>query len=165
MKDKVSKILVAVDDSKESMDAAEYAVAIAKKHNAVLVALHVLPIWFTEELRDYTESNGVSGGAYIPSVKGRIESYRLEAEENWFNNIRQMGKEKENSIVTTINFSSDVIVPNKSIVAEIVDYAENNNIDLLVIGTRGRSGVRRLLLGSVASGVVTYAHCPVLVIK
>jgi nucleotide-binding universal stress UspA family protein len=34
-----------------------------------------------------------------------------------------------------------------------------------VIGTRGRSGVRRLLLGSVASGVVTYAHCPVLVIK
>jgi len=76
-----------------------------------------------------------------------------------------MGKEKGNGIVTTINFSSDVILSNKSVVAEIVDYAENNNIDLLVIGTRGRSGVRRLLLGSVASGVVTYAHCPVLVIK
>jgi nucleotide-binding universal stress UspA family protein len=76
-----------------------------------------------------------------------------------------MGKEKENGIVTTINLSSDVIVPNKSVIAEIVDYAENNNIDLIVIGTRGRSGVRRLLLGSVASGVVTYAHCPVLVIK
>lgn len=76
-----------------------------------------------------------------------------------------MGKEKGNGIVTTINLSSDVILSNKSVVAEIVDYAENNNIDLLVIGTRGRSGVRRLLLGSVASGVVTYAHCPVLVIK
>jgi nucleotide-binding universal stress UspA family protein len=76
-----------------------------------------------------------------------------------------MGKEKGNGIVTTINFSSDVILSNKSVVAEIVDYAENNNIDLLVIGTRGRSGVRRLLLGSIASGVVTYAHCPVLVIK
>ena len=76
-----------------------------------------------------------------------------------------MGKEKGNGIVTTINLSSDVILSNKSVVAEIVDYAENNNIDLLVIGTRGRSGVRRLLLGSIASGVVTYAHCPVLVIK
>ena len=76
-----------------------------------------------------------------------------------------MGKEKGNGIVTTINLSSNVILSNKSVVAEIVDYAENNNIDLLVIGTRGRSGVRRLLLGSIASGVVTYAHCPVLVIK
>ena len=167
MKDKFSKILVAIDGSKESMDAAEYAVAIAKKHNAALVALHVLPIWFTEELRDYPESNGVSGDASITSIKGIKESYRLEAEENWFNKIRQMSKEKEkeNGIVTTINFSSDVIFPNKSVVAEIVDYAENNNIDLIVIGTRGRSGLRRLLLGSVASGVVTYAHCPVLVIK
>jgi nucleotide-binding universal stress UspA family protein len=79
----------------------------------------------------------------------------LEAEEERFNKIRQMGKEKGNGIVTTINFSSDVILSNKSVIAEIVDYAENNNIDLLVIGTRGRSGVRRLLLGSIASGVVT----------
>jgi nucleotide-binding universal stress UspA family protein len=165
MKEKFSKILVAIDGSKESMDAAEYAVAITKKHNAALVALQVVPVWFTEEMRDYTESNGVSGGAYITSIKGIIKSYRLEAEEKWFNKIRQMGKEKGNGIDTTINLSSDVIVPNKSIIAEIVDYAENNNIDLIVIGTRGRSGVRRLLLGSVASGVVTYAHCPVLVIK
>lgn len=170
MKDKFSKILVAIDGSKESMDAAEYAVTIAKKHNAALVALHVLPVWFTEELRDYPESNGVSGGggAYITSVKGIIESYRFEAEDNWFNKIRQMckEKEKENGIVTTtINFSSDVILPNKSVVAEIVSYAESNNIDLIVIGTRGRSGFKKLLLGSVASGVVTYVHCPVLVIK
>ena len=47
----------------------------------------------------------------------------------------------------------------------IVDYAEENNIDLIVIGTRGRSGFKKLLLGSVASHVVTYAHCPVLVVK
>ena len=143
------------------MDAAEYAVAIAKKYNAALVALHVLP----EEIRYHTEFNRVNADTPTTSIKGILESYRLEAEEEQFNKIRQMGKEKGNGIVTTINFSSDVILPNKSVVAEIVDYAENNNIDLLAIGTRGRSGVRRLLLGSVASGVVTYAHCPVLVIK
>jgi len=161
MKEKFSKILVAIDGSKKSMDAAEYAVAIAKKYNAALIALHVLP----EEIMYHTEFNRVNADTPITSIKGILESYRLEAEEKWFNKIRQMGKEKGNGIDTTINLSSDVIVPNKSIIAEIVDYAENNNIDLIVIGTRGRSGVRRLSLGSVASGVVTYAHCPVLVIK
>lgn len=44
-------------------------------------------------------------------------------------------------------------------------YAEKENVDLIVVGTRGRSGFKRLLLGSIASGVVTYAHCPVLVVK
>jgi nucleotide-binding universal stress UspA family protein len=100
MKDKFSKILVAVDGSKESMDAAEYAVAIAKRHNAALVALHVVPVWFTEELRYYPEfkrvnTKRVDSDAPITSVKGITESYRLEAEENWFNKIRQMSKENE----------------------------------------------------------------------
>jgi len=38
-------------------------------------------------------------------------------------------------------------------------------VDIIVAGTRGKSGFRKLLLGSVASGIVTYAHCPVLVVK
>ena len=49
--------------------------------------------------------------------------------------------------------------------ATIVDYAESQNINLIVVGTRGRSGFSKVLLGSVASKVVTYAHCPVLVVK
>jgi len=52
-----------------------------------------------------------------------------------------------------------------SIVGAIVEYAERENIDLLVIGSRGLTGFKKLLVGSVASGVVTYAHCPVLVVK
>lgn len=53
---------------------------------------------------------------------------------------------------------------NKS-AADIIDYAENNNVNLIVVGAKGRRGFKRLLLGSVASGVVTYAHCPVIVVK
>jgi nucleotide-binding universal stress UspA family protein len=52
-----------------------------------------------------------------------------------------------------------------SIPHAIVDYAQANNIDLIVVGTRGRSGLKRVLLGSVASGVVTYSSRPVLVTK
>ena len=52
-----------------------------------------------------------------------------------------------------------------NIAGGIVDYAEENDINLIVIGTRGRSGFKKLLLGSVASHVVTYAHCPILVVK
>jgi nucleotide-binding universal stress UspA family protein len=46
-----------------------------------------------------------------------------------------------------------------------VDCAEQKKVDLIVIGSRGLSGFKKLLLGSVASGVVTYSHCPVLVVK
>jgi nucleotide-binding universal stress UspA family protein len=47
----------------------------------------------------------------------------------------------------------------------LVEYAEKENIDLVVIGTRGISGFKRLLIGSIASGVVKYAHCTVMVVR
>ena len=47
----------------------------------------------------------------------------------------------------------------------IVDYAERKGVDFIVIGTRGRTGLKKMLLGSVASDVVTYAHCSVMVVR
>jgi len=47
----------------------------------------------------------------------------------------------------------------------MLDYAEKHNINLIVVGTRGRSGIKKMLLGSTASELVTYAACPVLVVK
>lgn len=52
-----------------------------------------------------------------------------------------------------------------SAVGGIVSFAEIDNVDLIIIGTRGKTGFTKLLLGSVALGVVTYAHCPVMVVK
>lgn len=49
--------------------------------------------------------------------------------------------------------------------SEIIDYAQNNGIDLIVIPSSGRTGLQRFFLGSVAERVVRFSHCPVLVIR
>ena len=62
--------------------------------------------------------------------------------------------------------SKILIIPRtEGIVKPIVNYAEEEEIDLIVVGTRGRTGIKKLLLGSIANGVVTYAHCAVIVVK
>ena len=73
--------------------------------------------------------------------------------------IRRKGEEK------SIGVKTQIIQESVSVVGSILEYAENEKIDLIVVGTRGRSGIKQLLIGSVAEGVVTYAHCPVLVVK
>jgi nucleotide-binding universal stress UspA family protein len=52
-----------------------------------------------------------------------------------------------------------------SVDGTIAEYAESHDIDLIILGTRGRSRFKKLLLGSVASGVVNYAPCPVMIVK
>src|SRR6188472_1353471 len=73
--------------------------------------------------------------------------------EKYLNKVRLKANEKNIQIKTEI-------ISSTNIAGGIVDYAEENKIDLIVIGTRGRTGFKKLLLGSVASHVVTYAHCP-----
>ena len=82
----------------------------------------------------------------------------LLQEENYFSKIKV--KCKQNNVILNTKIINGI-----SVSAQIVEYAESNNIDLIVVGTRGRSGFNKLLLGSVASGVITYAHCPVMVVK
>ena len=64
-----------------------------------------------------------------------------------------------------VEFITDVVIAEESIVKEIIEYSEREKIDLIVIGTRCRTGFKKLFLGSVASGVLNFAHCPVLVVR
>lgn len=84
-----------------------------------------------------------------------IQVSYIEA-QNW---LKDITKKIDLEIVT------EVIIAEESIVSEIIEFAERENIDLIIMGTRGRTGFKKLLLGSVASGVVNFAHCPVLVIR
>jgi nucleotide-binding universal stress UspA family protein len=65
-----------------------------------------------------------------------------------------------------VKLKSEIIEdPISRVGSAIVAYAERENVDLIVIGSRGRSGFKKMLLGSVASDVAKYAYCPVMVVK
>jgi nucleotide-binding universal stress UspA family protein len=149
-----SKILIPVDGSINSMKAIDYAVDLADKYKSELLALHVL----------YSQS----GFAFHKeTVAGTITSsslndLNLEAKqeaEKWFEEINKRAAERNVQIKTEVVFT--VI----SIVEGILTYAEKENINLIIIGSKGKSGWKKLIVGSVASGISTYAHCPILIVK
>ena len=59
---------------------------------------------------------------------------------------------------------SDILISN-STVKEIVTYAKSKKVDLIVMGSHGRTGLNKLILGSVANGVSQMVHCPILIVK
>ncbi len=59
----------------------------------------------------------------------------------------------------------EVLPSAESIVGQIVDYADREKADLIAMGSRGLGGFKRMVIGSVSSGVVTHAKCPVLVVR
>jgi len=139
----ISKMLVAIDGSDASMNAADYAISISKQYNAELCALHVIR---------------ADVDLFGPHETSEFMTRMRNEGEKYLNKVKLKANEKNIQIKTEI-------ISSINIAGGIVDFAEENNIDLIVIGTRGRSGFNKLLLGSVASHVVTYAHCPVLVVK
>jgi nucleotide-binding universal stress UspA family protein len=149
------KIMVAIDGSKESMDAANCAMGVAKRCNATLTLLTVLP----KELRYDYEIDRISPEIPMTPVKGIVELSRMEVEDNWFTSIKKKARDGN------VRIETEVIMEEKSVVSEILDYAEKRNIGLIVIGSKGKTGLRRMLLGSVTQGVLTYAHCPVLLVR
>ena len=134
----MSKILVAVDGSVTSSSAAENAIDLAEKFGADLIALYIVP----------------------PNIKIR-EIFDLAKE----NGQRIVNEVKYAESAKKLNVQTEVLWDVGSITKAIVEYAEENNVNLIVLGTRGISGIKQMLLGSTASGVVTYSHCPVIVVK
>ena len=140
---KFSKVLVAVDGSEYSMNAAEYAISITKEYSSQLIALHVI-----------TSDVSTIASTFSP----QMEEIKKNAQE-FFDKIRHKSEGNWDIPLRT------ELIASSSVVGGIIDFAEKENIDLIVVGTRGRSGLKRLLLGSVASGIVNYAHCPVMIVK
>jgi len=146
-----TKILVAIDGSEPSMDAAKYAIEIARKDNASLIGLTVL---------DLSKPRYLTASFIAAPTYGLRELQGLkERAQKWLDNVATLAHK------SNIQFKSEIIEDSLSVESSILDYAENENIDLIVIGTRGMSGFKKMLLGSVASKIVSYSSRPVLVVK
>lgn len=134
----IKKILCPVDFSNYSDKASEFASIFAKASGAEIVYLHVA-------------SQGAYNGDYGYAMERTREHAlsRLVAVE---------------PVIDGIKFNHDVKVC--SLIADtIVEYAEEHDIDLIVIPTHGRTGLRRLVLGSVAETVLRKAKCAVATVR
>ena len=149
-----SKILVPIDGSEPSFHAAQIANKIAKRFNSEIIFLYVV---VSPSKYEYANLTGLVTPKQIDMI---IQNAKEEAKD-WFKRVEDMVKEEN----ANIKLSTKVILTGIAVYGEIIQYAEKESIDLIVLGTRGRSGFKKLLLGSTATGVVTYAHCPVLVTK
>lgn len=141
----IKKILLPIDGSDASLKAAKYAVKIAKQEKAQIVCIHAIgaPMYLSVQT----------------SVPPSYYENAMKLAEVWFGRVKEIaGKEG-------IDVKTDIVADVMSVTDTIVNYAMNENADLIVIGTRGRTGVKRFLLGSVANGVVLHAHCPVMVVR
>lgn len=142
------KILVCSDGSEHALKAAEAAVKLADKFNSKVTLInvfspHVQPVFAGPDATPY----------YWDAPEGAIERAQEAVE-------RRTGKVFDNA---GIKYSC--IREQGHTVDRIIEVAEHENVDLIVIGSRGLGGFTRLFLGSVSDAVLHHAHCPVLVVR
>jgi len=137
------RILIAVDGSEISFKTVDHASRIAKYEGASLMALYVVPTPQFEimgEIADYYEQ------AKRPAKK-------------WMKDVENIAASHGMGI------KMEILVGALSIIDAILGYAENQSVDLIVTGHRGRTQSTKIRMGSVASGLVEYAECDVLTIR
>jgi nucleotide-binding universal stress UspA family protein len=151
------KILLAIDGSTPSMDAAEDAIEIAKNNNSQLIILHVIDLYKYPYL--------LSSTILAPTFGSQKYSEEKKKSQEWMDAIKEKFKQSNDNDVNVKNVKTEIVDGKTSVAATIVEYAESEEVSLIVIGSRGVTGFKKMLVGSVTSDVVKYAHCSVLVIR
>jgi len=146
---KITKILVPTDGSQYSIKAAKFAIDLAQQKKAIIIALHVSAIYLQPEFH--------SGATYVDSPV-------LTKEEEKFAHMCTKSVAKL-AQVAGLKVEERIVGTGSSVVYTITEFARIEGCDLIVVGAKGRTGIKRLLLGSISMGVVTNAPCPVLVVR
>ena len=183
-----SKILVAFDGSKPSLEAVERAMEIGNEYNSSLIILHILDGYKYPYLLSSVVLAPTYGSDKLEKERQKFEDLMNSLKEKYIAGKSKMtDTENDKGIsegiggtTTSTNpndadsistdsahsrFETAIIEAETSAASTIVDYAESKNVDLLIIGSKGRTGLKKMLVGSTASAVVKYAHCPVLVVR
>ena len=143
------RILVAFDGSEDSVKAARLACSLAKKYGSKVTVAHV-----------YSFASFAYGGATpmpVPDLQPLEEAAKtkgLAVLNRGLAVAKECGADAEGELIEA-----------PSIVQALVEYASKEKVDLIVVGTRGMTGFRKLIIGSVSSGLAGHAECPVLVVR
>jgi len=139
------KILCPVDFSEFTDEILSYAVAIAKSFDSELHLIHVIP-----NLNYFTPYESFLTPENLVAIERNIEG--------------EVGKDFD-KITKKIDLPFKRVVKTGVTFVEIIDYIKNQGIDLVIMGTHGRSGIEHILIGSVAEKVVRKSPCPVLTVR
>lgn len=145
LENRFKKILIATDGSENANRAASYGMDIAKATGAEVYALYVVStehagtartvMGWTEAFEEYLANKGGAATGYVQNL-GNEGGVRVESVY-----LRGVPAEK------------------------ILEYAKENDIDLIVMGTQGLTGIKRFLIGSVAENVLRHSKVPVMIIR
>jgi nucleotide-binding universal stress UspA family protein len=144
----VKKILTPIDRSGYKDKILAYAISLGKAWGSEITAVHVID-----------PGRGVPGGRIKEKEKEREEEAKREAETLVLNAIDPL-IDKEG-----VRIKKEVVEGSDSIAKSIINYARENNFNVIVIGTKGMTAVEEFFLGSVANNVIHHAHCPVFAIR
>jgi universal stress protein A len=140
------RILVPTDFSAHADAALDYAIALAGKLQARITVFHAIqsvPLWVDGDM-----------GRALPDV------YLSQVEKEV-----QQGLEKRQQRIQAASVPCNMLMEHGMPFQRIIDLAREQQIDLIVMGTHGRTGLQHVLLGSVAENVVRLAPCPVLIVR
>lgn len=145
------RLLLPTDGSENAEAATDHGVAVAKRYGSTVHVLNVVDL--------QSEGGMFSAGGLEREFVERLESRGREATERIASRIESLAPDvdSETAVVRTADFDG--------VAGGIHDYAVDREIDLIVMGSHGRSNLRSKLLGSVTSGVLRTGDLPVLVVK
>lgn len=148
----LKKILLAIDGSEQGMKAADYAIRLAQIQGGEVEIIYVVP----ESDRILTDD------AYLDPVLGlRLKEQAAKALKEAGEKILAQGKAKFQD--TGVSHTTKLMIGDPA--EEILQEAEKQNVDVIVMGSRGLSGLTRFVLGSVSNKVVSHAKCSVFIVR
>ena len=145
-----TRIMLATDGSKLSQKAVKNAIDMASKFNAELVAVKVIPRY----VQTYFEGSFTVADIDVKS----IEAQWAAGAQQVLDKIATSATAKGVSVKTSVIKSDDIS-------EGLVKAANKMKVDLIVMASHGRKGIKRLLLGSETQNVLTHSEVPVLVLR
>jgi nucleotide-binding universal stress UspA family protein len=149
--DLIRKILAPTDLSAFSAKGVRYAFELAKALGAEVIAIHAVP---TAEFLSHSRRLDMAAAGQEANLLERLADRHKQA----------LGQFLEKHLADLSDLKTRQIVEMGAPRSLIVDMAEKEGVDLIVMSTHGRSGLPRMALGSVTERVLRRAHCPVLAI-